>query len=177
MTLIFCHITADRSLQVHKLTRSSTLFSAPVLASRRWTFTDIFSQNGPFGGGVISAVASGRRWWNKRRASKYSAVNISAQVKTEGAEQSAAVWNSFRFWAQIWITYKICLLVCSEMKRIAFRPGDTVLKSRPFAFVIIASHRWYSTIIKPYFRCYPSHPPLDIWLPGGTAQWGNERLY
>ena len=42
---------------------------------------------------------------------------------------------------EIWIIYKICLSVCSEMKRIAFRPGDTVLKSRPFAFVIIASHR------------------------------------
>ena len=34
----------------------------------------------------------------------------------------------------------------SEMKRVAFRPGDTVLKSQPFAFVIIASHRCSSCL-------------------------------
>ena len=34
----------------------------------------------------------------------------------------------------------------SEMKRVAFRPGDTVLKSQPFAFVIIASHRYCSQV-------------------------------
>ena len=32
------------------------------------------------------------------------------------------------------------------MKRVAFRPGDTVLKSQPFAFVIIASHRYGAQI-------------------------------
>ena len=39
----------------------------------------------------------------------------------------------------IWLLLLLCS--SSEMKRVAFRPGDTVLKSQPFAFVIIASHR------------------------------------